>query len=337
MSLFPPATVVDAPSTPTTSTCRSSTPPVRNVITVLDQAIIPHPPLRSVLQRDEGAPPTLEGSPRPPQPPSSPRSSSADDSAAGCAPGGEGENSGVGLSGQRGEAAAGSGPQASTNANAAATTITTTSTRCSSSAWRTYLDRVASFCDADKNASDDSRAVGSPSAEILRPPSDLLAHPKPVHHGSGIETCGGAHAPSRAAGTSAIYGKRPVVNGCPAGVSSNGNGDKGGDVINDKSNNTSSSDNDNKVLILLDMNGTLLYRSKQCLMEVSTDGDDVSGGAAFVHGEPDPLHYYIRPGAAELVAALSAHPRVRLSFYTSMRGVNALPAARFLMYGGHSR
>jgi len=30
---------------------------------------------------------------------------------------------------------------------------------------------------------------------------------------------------------------------------------------------------------------------------------------------------------------MDRHPRVRLAFYTSMRGANALPAARFLMGG----
>ncbi|CAM9832519.1 unnamed protein product, partial [Laminaria digitata] len=51
----------------------------------------------------------------------------------------------------------------------------------------------------------------------------------------------------------------------------------------------------------------------------------------FVHGNPVPLQYYMRPGARELVAEMVRHPRVRLAFYTSMRGVNALPAANFLM------
>lgn len=87
------------------------------------------------------------------------------------------------------------------------------------------------------------------------------------------------------------------------------------------------------------MNGTLLFRAKEAL-RFSTEGG--GGGSkqeeevvkpAFVHGEPEPLQYYMRPGAAELVAAMDRHPRVQLAFYTSMRGVNALPAARFLMYG----
>lgn len=208
----------------------------------------------------------------------------------GIANGGEEEGAG-GLS-DRGEAAVGSEPHASVS-----TTTTTTAKSSSSSAWRQYLDRVARFCDSDRNGSGSGGGNDPPSADLLRPPSDLLAHPQhheQQQHGSNLD---------------------------------NGRATRG----------SSSSGNDNRVLVLLDMNGTLLYRSKTRLAKVSGDGDDGSGGAAFVHGDPDPLHYYIRPGAAELVAALASHPRVRLAFYTSMRGVNALPAARYLMYGGHSR
>lgn len=87
------------------------------------------------------------------------------------------------------------------------------------------------------------------------------------------------------------------------------------------------------VLVLVDMNGTLLYRAKRPLQVEATDGEK-SGGVyapAFVHGDPLPLQYYMRPGARDFVAAMATHPRVRLAFYTSMRGSNALPAARFLM------
>lgn len=102
------------------------------------------------------------------------------------------------------------------------------------------------------------------------------------------------------------------------------------------------------VLVLLDMNGTLLYRAKKPL-RIPEGGDGGGGGGggrggdggggggggagtvAFVHGNPVPLQYYMRPGAGELVAEMVRHPRVRLAFYTSMRGVNALPAASFLM------
>lgn len=108
----------------------------------------------------------------------------------------------------------------------------------------------------------------------------------------------------------------------------------------------------NQVLVLLDMNGTLLFRAKKTLRVSKNGGAGGEGGArggegseqeeegqevitpAFVHGEPVPLQYYMRPGAAELVAAMDRHPRVQLAFYTSMRGANALPAARFLMHGG---
>ena len=86
------------------------------------------------------------------------------------------------------------------------------------------------------------------------------------------------------------------------------------------------------MLVLLDMNGTLLYRAKKPLpVPEGGGGGGAAGTVSFVHGNPVPLQYYMRPGAAELVAAMARHPRVRLAFYTSMRGVNALPAANFLM------
>lgn len=78
------------------------------------------------------------------------------------------------------------------------------------------------------------------------------------------------------------------------------------------------------ILVLLDMNGTLLYRAKTPLpLPV--------GAETFLAGDPQPLQYWIRPGASDLVGLLSRHPRARLAFYTSMRMVNALPAARFLL------
>lgn len=92
------------------------------------------------------------------------------------------------------------------------------------------------------------------------------------------------------------------------------------------------SSSEDPVLVLVDMNGTLLYRAKKPLMLPSV-GNGQAGSVAFVHGDPVPLQYYMRPGAADFVAAMVQHPRARLAFYTSMRGVNAIPAARFLLPG----
>lgn len=84
-----------------------------------------------------------------------------------------------------------------------------------------------------------------------------------------------------------------------------------------------------QVLILFDMNGTLLYRAKRPLQLPA--GQNESPEPAFVHGDPDPFQYFMRPGARELVGSIARHPRACVAFYTSMRGVNALPAALFLM------
>lgn len=86
-----------------------------------------------------------------------------------------------------------------------------------------------------------------------------------------------------------------------------------------------------KVLILFDMNGTLLYRAKRPLQLPA--GQNNPPEPAFTHGDPDPFQYFMRPGARELIKSIARHPRTRMAFYTSMRGVNALPAALFLMPG----
>ncbi|CAM9687065.1 unnamed protein product [Chrysoparadoxa australica] len=74
------------------------------------------------------------------------------------------------------------------------------------------------------------------------------------------------------------------------------------------------------LLVLLDMNGTILRRAKS----------DLIGGR-----KPDLLHnsirYYMRPHAITLVDLLRSHPRARLGFYTSMRRENALPAVTWLL------
>lgn len=174
------------------------------------------------------------------------------------------------------------------------------------SPWREYLDRLAGLCGAD--------AAAPPTADLLRPPTDLLAHPEPV---STTDASG--------SGTSSGNGSGPGVQVGGEGVATAADVDL--------------PSRRNQVLILLDMNGTLLYRAKKPLRAACGGGPEagaaaaakVEEGVAFVHGDPDPFRYYMRPGAAELVAAMHRHPRVQLAFYTSMRGINALPAARFLM------
>ncbi|CBJ28121.1 expressed unknown protein [Ectocarpus siliculosus] len=198
---------------------------------------------------------------------------------------------------------------------AAAGTGVNASCNPTTSPWKEKLNRIVGLCDD----------AGPPVADLIRPPTNLLAHPR-RHRGPGsiTDTAEPLAADSPAAGC--------------GGVTSHSS-DSNGAVPPRDGNDTDLPLKTKQVLILLDMNGTLLYRAKKPL-RVSNDGGGGGGGGdskwgapAFVHGENVPLHYYMRPGAAELVAALEAHPRTRLAFYTSMRGVNALPAARFLMPG----
>lgn len=169
------------------------------------------------------------------------------------------------------------------------------------------MKRVVSLC----NSADEP-----PTAHLLRPPSELLAH---ADHsasergadrtGNPVETNGGGGGTtSRVGGDGPSAGSSPVV---PGAIASSA-----------------------PVLVLLDMNGTLLYRAKRPLLVAAGDG---AGTPAFVVGEPHPMHYYMRPGAKELISAMVRHPRVRLAFYTSMRLANALPAARFLVCGDGER
>eukprot|EP00903_Cladosiphon_okamuranus_P020304 g18631.t2 len=186
-----------------------------------------------------------------------------------------------------------------------------------SSPWREYLDRLAGLCGAE--------APAPPTADLLRPPTDLLAHPQ--HH----------QAPGPTSTTTVDDESWTSKDGGGPGVLETSGANATATVDLD-----SPSESD-QVLVLLDMNGTLLYRAKKPLrpaaaacgdgseVEVEAAAAKVATAASFVHGDPDPFQYYMRPGAGELVAAMHRHPRVRLAFYTSMRGVNALPAARFLM------
>lgn len=78
------------------------------------------------------------------------------------------------------------------------------------------------------------------------------------------------------------------------------------------------------ILILLDMNGTLLLRLKGKLAGLRPD---------LTHAG---LNYYFRAGVCDLVSMLLDHPRVVLAFYTSMRESNALPAV-LQISGGRKR
>ncbi|CAN0374913.1 unnamed protein product [Ectocarpus sp. 12 AP-2014] len=199
---------------------------------------------------------------------------------------------------------------------AAAGTVVNASCNPTTSPWKEYSNRIAGLCD------DASSAAGPPAADLIRPPANLLDHPQ-RHRGPG----------SIANTAEPLAADRPAV-GC-GGVTSQSS-DSNGAVPPRDGHDMDVPSKNKQVLILLDMNGTLLHRAKKPL-RVSNDGggggggDSTWGAPAFVHGENVPLNYYMRPGAVELVAALEAHPRARLAFYTSMRGVNALPAARFLM------
>jgi hypothetical protein len=73
------------------------------------------------------------------------------------------------------------------------------------------------------------------------------------------------------------------------------------------------------LLVLLDMNGTLLFRARR---ELECRRADI---------KHDVFHYFFRPYAQELVLWLLQHPRARVAFYTSMRMSNALPAVAHLL------
>jgi len=78
-----------------------------------------------------------------------------------------------------------------------------------------------------------------------------------------------------------------------------------------------------RVLVLLDMNGTLLLRLKGKLGREKP---------SFAHAG---LQYYLRRGVVDLVASLRSHPHCELAFYTSMRESNALPAVLAITSGAH--
>lgn len=83
-----------------------------------------------------------------------------------------------------------------------------------------------------------------------------------------------------------------------------------------------------RILVLLDMNGTCLFRSRTLLASRQPP--------AFKHnvGRDSTtylLHYYMRPNAGDLLTFLLTHPKVVFAFYTSMKYESALPAVNFLL------
>jgi hypothetical protein len=87
-------------------------------------------------------------------------------------------------------------------------------------------------------------------------------------------------------------------------------------------------------LVLLDMNGTLLYREKHQLRPNSGRRPDI----APTECNPGVKHYYyIRPGAQDLVKMLIGCPNATVGFYTSMQGTNASPGVEFIAGKGWDR
>lgn len=176
--------------------------------------------------------------------------------------------------------------------------------------WRGYLDRILGLC---RNSAE------TPEAKLFQPPPELLATTRPLLPAEPELTISDAEA-----GKSVSNGG---IGGECIGRGRGSPGDNEGGVLRIPAHPSDA----HPVLVLLDMNGTLLYRAKKPLPIVVPDADGRDTAPAFIHGNPLPLYYYMRPGAKEFVAAMVWHPRVRLAFYTSMRGVNAIPAAQFLM------
>lgn len=162
--------------------------------------------------------------------------------------------------------------------------------------WRDYLDQILGLC---RNAAE------TPEPKVFQPPPKLLATTPTISD----KEAGG-------------------IGGECVDLGIGNPDDNGGDVLRVPAHHPPDA---HPVLVLLDMNGTLLYRAKKPLPIIVPDDDGRDTAPAFIHGDPLPLHYYMRPGAKEFVAAMVRHPRVCLAFYTSMRGVNAIPAAQFLM------
>ncbi|CAN0289253.1 unnamed protein product, partial [Ectocarpus sp. 8 AP-2014] len=125
-----------------------------------------------------------------------------------------------------------------------------------SSPWKEYANRIAGLCD------DASSAAGPPVADLIRPPTNLLAHPQ-RHRGPGSIT-----------NTAEPLAADSPAAGC-GGVTSHSS-DSNGAVPPSDGNDTDVPLKTKQVLILLDMNGTLLHRAKKPL-RVSNDGGGGGG------------------------------------------------------------
>lgn len=82
------------------------------------------------------------------------------------------------------------------------------------------------------------------------------------------------------------------------------------------------------LLVLVDMNGTLLVRTERVVPGHEPVFRVKMGSKT--------RKYYLRPHAQEMLTNLLNHPRVRLAFYTSMRRENAQPAIRALVKPPHN-
>lgn len=167
--------------------------------------------------------------------------------------------------------------------------------------WRQYFDKVRSLCKPGEAATSSSSCP--PPSSLLAPPPGLLTVSRAPHSGNVEQRIRNPEQTS------------------PENTSRVPPDDTG--TCTERSQSDLGGGGQDPVLILSDMNGTLLYRAKP---HVSFP----PGAWSFTAGDPKPLQYCIRPGASDLVGDLQRHPRARFAFYTSMRKVNALPAARFL-------
>ena len=145
-------------------------------------------------------------------------------------------------------------------------------------------------------------------------------------------TCGGEGHVARdcpvggGKGKGGRYGKGGSK-GCGKGKGKGSKGGKGGKGGNGgKGGKGGKGNGGGKLLVLLDMNGTLLHRTKSRPQHIRLAPD-----LALPRTADSPARcYYMRPQAQWFVQALMAMPRVRLAFCTSMFGRNAHPAVEYL-------
>jgi hypothetical protein len=81
------------------------------------------------------------------------------------------------------------------------------------------------------------------------------------------------------------------------------------------------------LLVLLDMNGTLLYRAKHNL---HARIPDQAPTPPRIDDAKVQYWYYVRPGTQKMVRSLAKLRGVTVAFYTSMQGRNAEPAVKYI-------